>query len=277
MYSGVAFRCVKKHFKQGARQSTTSTLPPPPTYAQKRVVVTGMGLVTPLGCTVQGAWTNLLAGKSGVKVTDRYDPSLPVKIVAEGISNVSHSNPEVGDHWQELPKQVRAGIGKNQLPLFVSYAVAAAQQAIEDSGWDGDREMAGVAVGNSIASPQDTIEDYQALVDKGFRGVSPYSIPRILANIASGYISILHNLQVCPTVSKTYDQGPNHTVSTACATGAHAIGDAASFIQRGMATAMLVGMSVQNYALILRFYRRRNLFTYYCWICPSQSTRFNLQ
>lgn len=99
--------------------------------------------------------------------------------------------------WQALPKQVKSGLGKTQLPLFVAYAVLAAQRALEDSGWDGDREMAGVSIGNSIGSPQDTIDDFLMLTgDKGLRGISPYSVPRILANIASGYVSILHNFQV---------------------------------------------------------------------------------
>jgi 3-oxoacyl-[acyl-carrier-protein] synthase II len=158
--------------------------------------------VTPLGSNVTEAWQNLIEGKSGVRVTTKYAPSLPCNIVGEGLITLLFLTLVSGFSQDDLPKQVRAGLGKKELPLYVAYAVAAAQQAMDDSGWDGDREMAGVTIGNGIASPQDSVDDYLAL-EKGYRYISPYSIPRVLANIAAGYVSILHNLQVKP-LSRSY-------------------------------------------------------------------------
>jgi 3-oxoacyl-[acyl-carrier-protein] synthase II len=193
----------------------------------RRVVVTGVGLVTPLACGVENSWNKLINGKSGIKNINSFDVSdLPVKIggmVPRG--DEEHSfNP---DNFIP-PKDQR------KMDNFIQFGLAAAYEAIEDSGWEAntqtEKERTGVLIGSGIGGLM-AIEDAVLLVkEKGPRRLSPYFIPASLINLISGNLSIKYGYQ-----------GPNHAVVTACSTGAHAIGDAARMIQLGDADVMIAG------------------------------------
>ena len=194
----------------------------------RRVVITGLGLVTPVGCGVEAAWSNLLAGKSGARRIEEFDASdLSCQIanfVPRGSASEGKFNP---DDWME-PKEQR------KVDDFIIYAVAAADQALADSGWKADtpekQESTGVLIGSGIGGLSGIADTSILLKEKGARRVSPFFIPGRIINLASGYVSIQHGLK-----------GPNHSVVTACSTGAHAIGDAARLIALGDADVMVAG------------------------------------
>jgi 3-oxoacyl-[acyl-carrier-protein] synthase II len=194
----------------------------------RRVVITGLGLVTPVGCGVEAAWSNLLAGKSGARRIEEFDASdLSCQIanfVPRGSASEGKFNP---DDWME-PKEQR------KVDDFIIYAVAAADQALADSGWKADtpekQESTGVLIGSGIGGLSGIADTSILLKEKGARRVSPFFIPGRLINLAGGYVSIKHQLK-----------GPNHAVVTACATGTHAIGDAARLVALGDAEVMVAG------------------------------------
>jgi 3-oxoacyl-[acyl-carrier-protein] synthase II len=194
----------------------------------RRVVITGLGLVTPVGCGVEPSWSNLLAGKSGARAIEEFDASdLSCKIanfVPRGETSDGKFNP---DDWME-PKEQR------KVDDFIIYAVAAADQALADAGWKADtvekQEATGVLIGSGIGGLSGIADNSILLAEKGARRVSPFFIPGRLINLAGGYVSIKHDLK-----------GPNHAVVTACATGTHAIGDAARLVALGDAEVMVAG------------------------------------
>ena len=194
----------------------------------RRVVITGLGLVTPLGSGVDAAWANLLDGKSGARRIAEFEVGdIPAQIacfVPRGDGNDGSFNP---DHWME-PKEQR------KVDDFILYAVAAADQALADAGWAPktaeDQERTGVLIGSGIGGLNGIAETSIVLKEKGPRRVSPFFIPGRLINLASGHVSIKHGLK-----------GPNHAVVTACSTGAHAIGDAARLVALGDADVMVAG------------------------------------
>ncbi|SUZ31381.1 3-oxoacyl-[acyl-carrier-protein] synthase 2 [Roseibaca ekhonensis] len=194
----------------------------------RRVVVTGLGMVTPLACGVEATWSRLLAGQSGAGPITRFDAShLATSYACEvprGDGSDGSFNP---DDWME-PKEAR------KVDEFILYGVAAAEQAIRDSGWMPEDEDArcrtGVMIGSGIGGLQSIAETAVLLRDRGPRRVSPFFIPSALINLVSGQVSIRHGFK-----------GPNHAVVTACSTGAHAIGDAARLIQWGDADVMVAG------------------------------------
>jgi 3-oxoacyl-[acyl-carrier-protein] synthase II len=194
----------------------------------RRVVVTGLGLVTPLACGVEESWAAILAGKSGASAITRFKvDDLPTRIacqVPRGDGSGGSFNP---DQWVE-PKEQR------RMDDFIIFGLAAAKQAVTDSGWQPknaeERERTGVMIGSGIGGLTG-IEDAAILVhEKGPRRLSPFFIPGRLINLVSGYVSIEHGYK-----------GPNHAVVTACATGAHAIGDAARLIALDDADVMVAG------------------------------------
>ncbi|MEJ5172188.1 MAG: beta-ketoacyl-ACP synthase II [Hydrogenothermaceae bacterium] len=188
----------------------------------RRVVVTGIGAVTPIGNNVQDFWSNLVSGVSGIDVIKRFDPvsyNLPVIIAGE----VKNLRPEEFLDSKELKR----------MSDFVKFAVIAAKEAIQDSGLELDKidlNRAGVIVGTGIGGLRDIEEQQKVLMEKGARRVSPFFIPSGISNMASGYISIEFGFK-----------GPNSCVVTACATGTHSIGDAFKIIQRGDADIMIAG------------------------------------
>ncbi len=187
---------------------------------RKRVVVTGIGLITPLGIGVKASWENLIQGKSGIRKITHFDASaFQTQIAGE----VEGFNPE--DYIE--PKEIK------KMDRFIHFAIAATTMALEDSGLkitDNNAERIGVIVGSGIGGMY-AIEHYHSvLLEKGPRRISPFFIPMLIINLASGQISI-----------KFGAKGPNSAVATACATGSHAIGDAYRIIQRGDADAMIAG------------------------------------
>jgi len=194
----------------------------------RRVVVTGLGLVTPVGCGVEASWKNLLAGQSGARRIEEFEVSdiscQIANFVPRGALSDGKFNP---DDWME-PKEQR------KVDDFIIYAVAAADQALADAGWkpktDEEQERTGVLIGSGIGGLSGIADTSLLLKEKGPRRVSPFFIPGRLINLASGYVSIKHQLK-----------GPNHAVVTACATGTHAIGDAARLVALGDADVMVAG------------------------------------
>ncbi len=192
----------------------------------RRVVVTGLGMVTPLGCGVEQTWKRLIAGDSGLTPITAFDVSdMPARVAAfiprEGAGAF---NP---DDWME-PKEQR------KVDDFIVYAMAAAKQALRDADWFPktyeDQCASGVLIGSGIGGLGGIYEATVTLKEKGPRRISPFFIPGRLINLASGYVSIEHGLK-----------GPNHAVVTACSTGAHAIGDAGRLIALGDADVMVAG------------------------------------
>ena len=194
----------------------------------RRVVITGLGLVTPLACGVEETWARLLAGQSGASPITKFKvDDLATKIacqVPRGDGSDGTFNP---DQWVDAKEQRR-------MDDFIIYGLAAATQAVRDSGWvpktEEERYRTGVLIGSGIGG-LDGIEQASILVhEKGPRRLSPFFIPGRLINLVSGYVSIEHGYK-----------GPNHAVVTACATGAHAIGDAARLIAFDDADVMIAG------------------------------------
>jgi 3-oxoacyl-[acyl-carrier-protein] synthase II len=194
----------------------------------RRVVVTGMGLVSPLGCGVGVNWERLIAGQSGIRAIQSFDVSdLPAKIAAQVPRGDTSSGSFNADDWVS-PKEQR------RMDTFIVFALAATDQAVEDSGWKPDdeeeRTRTGVLIGSGIGGLPE-IAKGAALMESGqTRKLSPFFIPAALINLASGHVSIRYGFK-----------GPNHSVVTACATGAHAIGDAARLIMWDDADVMLAG------------------------------------
>ena len=194
----------------------------------RRVVVTGMGMLTPLGCGVETTWQGLINGKSGAKKIERFDVSdLPCKIaciIPRGDGSNGSYNP---DKWME-PKEQR------KVDEFIVFAMCAARQALDDANWHPEsyeeQTKTGVLIGSGIGGIEGIAETAVTLHEKGPRRVSPFFIPGRIINLASGFVSIEFGLK-----------GPNHSVVTACSTGAHAIGDAARMVALGDAEVMVAG------------------------------------
>ncbi|ARC88129.1 beta-ketoacyl-ACP synthase II [Rhodovulum sp. MB263] len=194
----------------------------------RRVVVTGLGMVSPLACGVEETWKRLLEGQSGIGPITRFDASRVVTTYAAEIPFGDGSDGTFNpDDWME-PKERR------KVDDFILYAMAAATQAVADSGWvpetEAERERTGVMIGSGIGGLNAIADTAVLIQQKGPRRVSPFFIPSALINLASGQVSIRFGFK-----------GPNHAVVTACSTGAHAIGDAARLIQWGDADVMVAG------------------------------------
>jgi len=194
----------------------------------RRVVVTGLGLVTPLGVGTEAVWKQLLDGKSGIRSIQNFDVSdLPAKIAGQVPRGETSSGAFNADDWV-APKEQR------KMDEFIIYAMGAAAQAVTDSGWTPtnpeDRERTGVMIGSGIGGLPGITEGALTLHEKGPRRLSPFFIPSNLINLASGHVSIRYGFS-----------GPNHAVVTACSTGAHAIGDAARLIMWDDADVMVAG------------------------------------
>jgi 3-oxoacyl-[acyl-carrier-protein] synthase II len=237
-HPGWAYSLCKSHgdaiFKRLV--STTSgafnALEAPPTPPFRRVVVTGIGLVTPLGTGVERVWERLIKGDTAIRALTEEDlppdhrsafSSLPSKVIGcvdrDQLSNAP---------WYPADRDLR-----REAP-FVTFATAAAAEALLDAQWapktEQDRQQTGVAIGAGMSCTTDMAEAGALLKDGKLRRLSPFFVPRTLVNMAAGAVSMQFGLQ-----------GPNHAVSTACASGAHGIGDAFRMVQRGDATVMVAG------------------------------------
>lgn len=190
-------------------------------FNRRRVVITGMGTVNPCGLTVAETWDNLLAGRSGISTVDRFDVSEYACRIA---GQVKGYNPDLFIDKKEQKK----------MDLFIHYALGAAAEAWKDAGYEGvdltkaERERFGTYIGSGIGGLNTIWEEANGF--RGPRRISPFFIPSLIVNLASGFASIKYGLQ-----------GPNSAVATACATGTHAIGDAARLIMHGYADRMLTG------------------------------------
>ncbi len=194
----------------------------------RRVVITGVGMVSPLACGAEATWQRLIAGESGAEKITAFDVSdISAKIgcpLPRGDGSKDTFNP---DDWVE-PKEQR------RIDDFIIFALAAAVQAVEDSGWQPEEYedciRTGVLIGSGIGGLLGIEETALLMAEKGPRRVSPFFIPGRLINLASGYVSIRYGFK-----------GPNHSVVTACSTGAHAVGDASRLIGLGDADVMVAG------------------------------------
>jgi 3-oxoacyl-[acyl-carrier-protein] synthase II len=194
----------------------------------RRVVVTGLGMVSPLGCGVETTWKRILNSESGARKIDTFDVSdLTSRIacvVPRGDGSDGTFNP---DQWMEHKDQ-------RKVDDFIIFAMCAAKQALDDAGWhpatEEDRCATGTMIGSGIGGLSGIADGAVLLKERGPRKLSPFFIPGRLINLASGYVSIAHGLK-----------GPNHSVVTACSTGAHAIGDASRLIALGDADVMVAG------------------------------------
>ena len=201
----------------------------------RRVVITGLGLVTPLGSGVEHVWQGIVEGRSGIGPITAFDTEGYGCTIAGEVPSVdgrgrgAPGQPGVFD-----PDQVMSAKDRKRVDDFILYAIAAADEALADANWkpesEDDKEATGVMVGSGIGGLGPIADTAIVLKEQGPRRVSPFFIPSALINLASGQISIRHGLK-----------GPNHSVVTACATGAHAIGDAARMIALGDAEVMVAG------------------------------------
>jgi 3-oxoacyl-[acyl-carrier-protein] synthase II len=194
----------------------------------RRVVVTGLGLTSPLGCGVEETWSRLIKGESGLGAIQSFDVSdLPCKVAGQIPLGDKADGKFNADDWVEHKEQ-------RKMDTFIIYALSAAIQAVEDSGWKptdaADQERTGVMIGSGIGGLPAIADAAVTLLERGARRISPFFIPSALINLASGHVSIKYGFR-----------GPNHAVVTACATGAHAIGDAARLIQIEDADVMVAG------------------------------------
>ena len=194
----------------------------------RRVVITGIGLVTPLGASAEASWSNLLRGESGIKPVQNFDVTdLPAKIAGTISQSEDDQNSFRPDDWLE-PKEQR------KIDRFILLGLVAATQAVNDSGWapktEEEQAKTGVIIGSGIGGLQQIYDNSIKLKEAGPRRISPFFIPAALINLVSGHVSIKFGFK-----------GPNHSVVTACSTGAHAIGDAARLVMLGDADVMVAG------------------------------------
>ncbi|MEQ8370327.1 MAG: beta-ketoacyl-ACP synthase II [Alphaproteobacteria bacterium] len=193
----------------------------------RRVVVTGLGMVTPLAAGVEATWQRLIAGESGIRAIETFD----VSDIASKIAGLvpTGDGPGLFNPDSAMPAHER-----RRLDTFIVYAMAAAVEAVEDSGWapqdEPSRERTGVLIGSGIGGLPVIYEGSITLYERGPRRISPHFIPSALINLAAGHVSIRYGFK-----------GPNHAVVTACSTGAHAIGDAGRLIALDDADVMVVG------------------------------------
>ncbi|MBF0336506.1 MAG: beta-ketoacyl-ACP synthase II [Nitrospirae bacterium] len=212
---------------------------------KNRVVVTGLGVITPVGTGVDKTWNALLAGTSGIgKVTRFNDPDLPVQIVGE----VDDFTPEDYIHPKEIKKMDR----------FIHFAMGASEMAMKDSGLkmaEENSDRCGVIIGSGMGGLPTLEHYYKAYLDGGYKKVSPFFIPMMIINLAAGSVSMKYGMK-----------GPNSAIVTACASGNHAIGEAFRLIKRGDADVMLTGgaesvltpLAISGFAVMKALSRRNN-------------------
>ncbi|KAF9688256.1 hypothetical protein SADUNF_Sadunf02G0178400 [Salix dunnii] len=235
---------------QLTRRHLSSSFGPPPPVTPRRVVVTGIGMVTPLGCGVQTTWKRLIEGECGVRAItpedlkmSSFDSETQLYTFDQLTSKVAAVVPrgtETGEFNANLWLNSK---DHRSVARFIGYALCAADEALKDAKWapteQEQKERTGVSIGGGIGSITDVLEASQMICEKPdkeafsmqrLRRLSPFFIPRILINMASGHVSMKYGFQ-----------GPNHAAVTACATGAHSIGDAARMIQFGDSNVMVAG------------------------------------
>ncbi|MCJ1241020.1 Mitochondrial beta-keto-acyl synthase [Varicellaria rhodocarpa] len=218
----------------------------------RRVVVTGLGAVTPLGLGVRRSWKRLIDGECGIKSLN--DQGTAFKKLQCQVAGVIPQGSKEQGAWTASEWLTRDD--QRHMAQYMQYAVVAAREALDDAGWHPEdpkeQDMTGVCIGSGIGSFEDFYNTSLAFAEKGPKKVSPLFVPRLLINLAAGHISMRYGFR-----------GPNHAVSTACTTGAHSIGDAARFIACGDADVMVAGgaESCIHPLAIIGFERSRSLTT----------------
>ncbi|KAI2637348.1 3-oxoacyl--synthase [Xylaria nigripes] len=239
----------------------------------RRVVVTGLGAVTPLGVGVRHTWNRLIAGHSGIVSVADFEPqkqwreltSTVAGVVPKNVGNTAEAGLWRADDWHSASDQRR-------MSIFSHYAMAAAEMALEDASWkpekEADLQETGVCLGSGIGNLNEIYKSSLAFDAGGYRKVSPLFVPQILVNLAAGHISMKYGFQ-----------GPNHAATTACTTGAHSIGDASRFIAYGDADVMVAGgaESCINPLTFAGFGRLRSLSTAFNDDPPSSCRPFDRQ
>ncbi|XXG73974.1 hypothetical protein AAC387_Pa07g2813 [Persea americana] len=267
-----------------ASQSYLDDLPPPPVLPHRRVVVTGMGLVSPLGCGVQSTWRRLIDGGCGIRAISPEDlkmegfdeearshafNQLTCKVAAfVPCGSGTTGGTGDGDSSSEFNEDLWLRSKDNRsIARFIAFALCSTDEALRDAIWipsdTKKKERTGVSIGGGIGNISDILDAAQMIREKRLRRLSPFFIPRILINMAAGHVSMKYGFQ-----------GPNHASVTACATGAHSIGDAARMIQFGDADVMVAGGTESSIdALSMAgFCRSRALATKYN-LLPQESSR----
>ncbi|KAG5545679.1 hypothetical protein RHGRI_017979 [Rhododendron griersonianum] len=264
------------HFTRfsSSSSSTNVSFGPPPSVPSRRVVVTGLGMVTPLGCGVEATWKRLIVGECGVRsITpedlkmSEFDKETRLHTYDQLTSKVAATVP-CGTNSDQFNEEIWLNSKEDRsISRFVGYALCAANEALRDANWmpteEEEKEQTGVSIGGGIGSISDILDASKLICEKRVRRLSPFFIPRILINMAAGHVSIKYGFQ-----------GPNHAAVTACATGGHAIGDATRMIQFGDADVMVAGGTESSIdALsIAGFCKSRALSTKYN-STPEQASR----
>ncbi|XP_027167632.1 3-oxoacyl-[acyl-carrier-protein] synthase, mitochondrial [Coffea eugenioides] len=266
----------RQHHNQllGRLFSSSAAFGPPTSRPLRRVVVTGLGLVTPLGCGVETTWKRLTAGQCGVRAItpedlkmDGFDKDIQLLTFDQLASKVAAIVP-CGSNAGEFNEALWLNSKDHRsIARFIGYALCAADEALKAANWlpseQNEKEKTGVSIGAGTGSICDILDASRIICEKRLRRLSPFFIPRILINMASGHVSMTYGFQ-----------GPNHAAVTACATGAHSIGDAARMIQFGDADVMVAGGTEASIdALsIAGFCRSRALTTKYNSV-PEEASR----
>ncbi|XP_077215758.1 3-oxoacyl-[acyl-carrier-protein] synthase, mitochondrial-like isoform X2 [Tasmannia lanceolata] len=227
---------ITRHFS-----SKPQPFDPPPVPPLRRVVVTGLGMVTPLGCGVETTWRRLINGSCGIRALSIED----LKMEGFDKETIDHTFDQLTSKVvATVPFGANAGEFNEELWMnskdhrsiakFISYALCSTDEALKDANWLPSelekKERTGVSIGGGIGSISDILDAARMICEKRLRRLSPFFIPRILINMAAGHVSMKYGFK-----------GPNHAVVTACATGAHSIGDAVRMIQFGDSDVMVAG------------------------------------
>ncbi|KAI1089695.1 putative 3-oxoacyl--synthase [Rostrohypoxylon terebratum] len=198
----------------------------------RRVVITGLGAITPLGVGVRHSWNRLIAGHSGIASVAGFEPQKKWRELTSTVAGIVPKSGTGEGEWR--PDDWLSAADQRRMSTFTQYAIAVSEMALNDAGWkpekQEDLESTGVCLGSGIGNLDDIYNTSLAYEQDGYRKVSPLFVPKILINLAAGHIAMRYGLQ-----------GPNHAATTACTTGAHAIGDASRFIAFGDADVMVAG------------------------------------
>ncbi|CAK9134749.1 unnamed protein product [Ilex paraguariensis] len=247
---------------------------PPPPVPHRRVVVTGLGMVTPLGCGVATTWKRLTNGECGIRAItpddlkmngfDRETQLHTFDQLTSKVAAIVPSGTNPGEFNEDLWLNSK---DHRSVARFIGYALCAADEALRDANWlptaQEEKEKTGVSIGAGTGSISDILDASQMICEKRVRRLSPFFIPRILINMAAGHVSMKYGFQ-----------GPNHAAVTACATGAHSIGDAARMIQFGDADVMVAGGTEASIdALSIAGFCRSRALTTKCNFAPQEASR----
>ncbi|KAL3820003.1 hypothetical protein ACJIZ3_005908 [Penstemon smallii] len=257
---------VVTSFIQFSRFFSSGSFDPPPLLPHRRVVVTGLGMVTPLGCGVESTWKRLIEGECGIRTItpedlkmNGFDRETQLHTFDQLTSKVAATVPSGANPGEFNEDLWLNSKDHRSIARFIGYALCAADEALRDANWmptkQDEKERTGVSIGAGMGSISDILDASRMIYEKNLRRLSPFFIPRILINMASGHVSMKYGFQ-----------GPNHAAVTACATGAHSIGDAARMIQFGDDVDVMVagGTEANVDALsIAGFCRSRALTTKY--------------